>query len=76
MKRLGLAFKFGFKFPVGCSVPFLFISMGCTDWVGANMVNHVTVNGNSTDVFVKICARCRRDLSIKFHLMINALKCV
>jgi hypothetical protein len=27
VKRLGLAFKFGFIFPVGGSVPVLFISM-------------------------------------------------
>jgi hypothetical protein len=27
VKRLGLAFKFGFKFPVGDSVPVIFISM-------------------------------------------------
>jgi hypothetical protein len=27
MKRLGLVFKFGFKFPVGVSVPVIFISM-------------------------------------------------
>jgi hypothetical protein len=27
MKRLGLAFKFGFKFPVGGSVPVIFSSL-------------------------------------------------
>jgi hypothetical protein len=30
VKRLGLAFKFGFKFPVGGSVPVIFISIVLT----------------------------------------------
>ena len=34
MKRLGLAFKFGFKFPVGGSVPTLFISLRYTYLIG------------------------------------------